>query len=291
MKKSLLISLACALISLPFPHLQAAKELVLAGGSEVFIIDADKAEGGVIEKVWRWSGMEAPEVPDQTRKDFDHMDECKPVDGGRKLLVCASNGGCALIERATKRVLWTAHVTNAHSLALLPHDRVVVASSLSGDQLVVFDLARSGAVVCTTPLHSAHGLVWDDARHCLWALSHDDLRAYELVDWESAKPALKLQATYALPDKDGHDLRPAPGRDELILSTAATVQIFELASHSFHPHPLLGTMPKVKSVDLEPATGRIVVSEWGPKLRLLSPDGRIEFKAERPYKARWMTSP
>ena len=274
---------ACVLCCLTM-HVRAA-ELICAGGNEVFVIDA---EGDTARKLWRWSGEDAADLPAEARRDFNHLDECKPVDNGDKILICASNGGCALVERSTNRLLWRAHSRNAHSLALLPHDRIVVASSLSGDHLEVFDLSSPTTAVCKTPLHSAHGLVWDEQRQCLWALGFDELRAYTLEAWESDKPQLKLKSTYPLPDQDGHDLRPVPGTNELLLTTQHTVQLFDRETASFKPHALLGKEAGIKSVDVHPSTGRIVISEWGAAIRLFEPVGKIQFKDTRPYKVRWL---
>lgn len=269
-------------------HTTFAAELICAGGSEVFIIDAAKAEAGTIEKVWRWSGKDAPDLPEDARRAFEHLDECKPVDHGAKLLICASNGGCAMIERATKRVLWRVHARNAHSLTLLPHDRIVVASSLSGDHLEVFDLKGNDAPIFKTPLHSAHGLVWDEQRQCLWALGFDELRAYTLQHWESGQPSLVLKSTHKLPDEDGHDLRPVPDSSDLVLSTEHGVHLFDRDKATFRPHPTFAAEQGVKSVDIDPASGRTVLGQWRRIARLFQPDGRIEFKDTIPYKLRWM---
>ncbi len=270
---------------------QAAEdEVLLAGGNEMFIINAKTAEAGNVEKLWRWSGVDAPDLPDEVRRDFHHLDECKPMENGAKILVCASNGGCALIERATKKILWRTRVRNAHSLALLPDNRMVVASSLSGDHLEVFNVSGPPQPVFKTPLHSAHGVVWDEQRQCLWALGFDELRAYTLEQWNAEKPALKLKGTHTLPDQDGHDLRPVPSTNELLITTEHSVLLFDRDQGTFKPHPLLGAEQNLKSVDIHPITGRIVVSEWSTAVRLLEPAGTIKFKDARPYKARWMPS-
>lgn len=265
-----------------------ADELILAGGDEVFIVDATEAESGVVKKRWRWSGQEAAEIPEEERREFHHLDECKPLDGGAKLLVCASNGGCALIERASGRVLWRARSRNAHSLDLLPHDRIVVASSLSGDHLEVFDLKGSASPVFKTPLHSAHGVVWDEARRCLWALGFDELRRYTLANWETDTPSLTLKSSHALPDPDGHDLRPLPASDDLLLTTGSGVFLFDREHATFRPHPLVAKEAKVKSADVHPVSGRLVLSRWESTLKLLEPEGTISFADARPYKARWL---
>ena len=265
-----------------------AAELLFAGGKEVFIVDSEKAEAGDLTPLWQWSAETAAEIPEAEKRLFHHLDECKPLDGGTRILICASNGGCALIERATRRVLWRARARNAHSLTLLPGDRIAVASSLGGDHLEVFDRNGGPEPVFKTPLPSAHGLVWDDERHCLWALGFAELRAYTLEDWDLPQPRLALKATHALPDEDGHDLRPVPGTNRLWVSTHGGVHEFDRETSTFRPHPLLGQEERVKSVDLHAASGRIITSQWDATARLLSPVGSITFPTARPYKARWV---
>ena len=285
MKTILCAFTALLLAPLAFLH---ADEIILASGDEVFIVDAAEAAAGKVNKLWRWNAQEASDVPEEAKREFHHMDECKAVEQGAKLLVCASNGGCALIERATKRLLWRAKSRNAHSLDLLPGDRVVVASSLSSDHLEVFDLKGGAAPVFKTPLRSAHGVLWDEARQCLWALGFDELRCYTLVGWDTASPALQLKGTHKLPDADGHDLRPVPASADLLLTTEHGVHFFDRDRASFRPHPILKDHAKVKSVDVHPVTQRIVLSTWGATLRLFAPEGTITVKDARPYKARWM---
>ncbi|MFN0079851.1 MAG: DUF6528 family protein [Prosthecobacter sp.] len=282
-----ILVLFTALLLAPLAMLRA-DEIILAGGDEVFIVDAAEAAAGKVNKLWSWNAQKADDVPEAARRDFHHMDECKAVERGAKLLVCASGGGCALIERATKRVLWRASSRNAHSLDLLPGDRVVVASSLGGDQVEVFDLKGAATPIFKTPLRSAHGLLWDEARKCLWALGYDELRCYTLADWETAAPSLKLKTTHKLPDDDGHDLRPVPASADLLLTTSNGVHLFDRDQLTFRPHPTLKDLAYVKSVDVHPVTQRIVLSTWGATLRLFSPEDTITFKDARPYKARWM---
>ena len=284
-KRHLTFFSALLLAPLAFSH---ADEIMLAGGDEVFIVDAAQAAAGKVNKVWRWNAQEASDVPEEAKREFHHMDECKAVERGAKLLVCASNGGCALIERATQRVLWRAKSRNAHSLDLLPGDRVVVASSLSGDHLEVFDLKDGATPVFKTPLRSAHGVLWDEARQCLWALGFDELRCYTLADWDTATPSLKLKGSHKLPDADGHDLRPVPASADLLLTTEHGVHLFDRDQVTFRPHPVLKDLAKVKSADVHPVTQRIVLSTWGATLRLFAPEGKISFHDARPYKARWL---
>jgi hypothetical protein len=143
--------------------------LILCGMDEVFSIDPSAAETGSIKKLWSWRAKDHGELPETVRGSFGTTDECKPVDAGKKILISSSGGACALVERPSGRVLWHARVPNAHSLELLPHGRVAVASSVggAGNRLLLFDLAHSDYPIWETPLRSAHGVVWDEERQRL----------------------------------------------------------------------------------------------------------------------------
>ncbi len=273
--------------------------VLCAGGSEVFILDATAAENNTeketVKKLWSWTASVENGVPAEQLKRFNNLDECKPLDGGKLILVCASNSGCGLIDRASSKLLWSAAVTNAHSVERLPGERIVAASSISGDKLLLFEMKGEtpATPVWSTPLKSAHGLVWDEQREVLWALGFDELRKYSLKDWKTAQSALELQKTYPLPDNDGHDLRPVPGSkdkpsSDLLVTTHNHVWLFDRESEKFNKHPTLGDLAKVKAVDIHPTTGRIVYSLWAQKFFLASPDVEIATKGNTIYKIRWM---
>jgi len=276
----------------------APSSLLLCGMSEVFMIDAAAAEKGTFEKLWSWRAKDRQDLPEAQRGRFGTTDDCKPVDGGKKVLISSSSSGCALVEYPSGKVLWHGHVQSAHSLELLPRERVVVAGSTggSGNRLVVFDLAQSDKPLHETPLPSGHGVVWDESRKCLWALGLKELRRYELKDWESDKPSLVMQASHALPDEDGHDLLAVPNSSDLIVSTHSHVYLFDRDKLAFRLHPNLGDKALVKSVSIHPTTGRTVFIQatdkawWSGLIRFQSPAGEITPPNEKLYKARWMPS-
>jgi hypothetical protein len=267
-------------------------QIICAGGNEVFVLDVAAAERGEIKKLWTWSGATAEELSESERNQFKNLDECKPLDDGARVLVCASNSGCGLIDRTTGKLLWRASVTNAHSIERLPGNRAAVASSLSGDAVVLFDLVAEGSAkpLWKTPLHSAHGLVWDDERQVLWALGFDELRRYAPTDWNTATPSLTLVESHRLPDPNGHDLRPVPKSDDLVLTTASTVLLFDRRTGEFRPHPLAAGREHVKSFDIHPQSGRIVYSLWKQGVSLLRPDADVALRGSTVYKARWFPS-
>lgn len=264
--------------------------LLVCGGDEVFQIDP---AANPPAKLWSWRAKDRPEIPADLQKAFNTTDECKPLDGGKRLLVTSSGGGCALLELPSGKALWWARVPNAHSIEALPGGKIAVASSVSanGNKVLLFDEKVPEKSIAELPLPSAHGLVWDDARKCLWALGFGELLACEV-----ANDKLTLKSRHKLPDEDGHDLRAVPGSPDLMLSTHAGVWRFHRDDAVFRPDPDLKDRAKVKSADFHPVTGRLVVVQasgknwWTEQIEFLHPPAKLTFKGETLYKARWLVS-
>ena len=137
------LPLAAALLSFLTTPAQA-EPIILCGGDTVFVVDTATAKDN-IEHAWSWKAIQCEQLPTAMRGTFATTDDCKPVDGGSKILISSSSGGCAVVERPSGKVIWYAQVPNAHSLELLPRGRIVVASSVhaKGNRLVLFDLAQA----------------------------------------------------------------------------------------------------------------------------------------------------
>lgn len=264
------------------------ERLVVCGAAEIFQIDP-AAE--MPAKLWSWRAKDHAELPADLVKTFASTTDCKPLDGGKRLLICSSSGGCALLEMPSGKALWWARVPNAHSIEALPGGLIAVAASTAaaGNKVLLFDGKAPDQRVSELALHSAHGLVWDDGRKRLWALGFDRLLACAL---ENGK--LVVKASHALPDKDGHDLRPVPGSAELILSTETGVSRFDRDTFLFRADPDFADRPETKSIDIQPQTGRIVSIRasggdwWTDTIDLHHPAAKIRLKGEILYKARWM---
>jgi hypothetical protein len=293
MTRTILIAATLAIFLVPVAK---GETLLLCGDDTVFVLETSTAAKGTIAKTWSWKAQACSQLPEAMRKTFATTDDCKPTADGARVLISSSSGGCAVVERPSGKVIWYAQVPNAHSLDLLPRDRLVVASSVNakGNRLVLFDLAHSDRPIWETPLPSAHGVVWDEGRQRLWALGFAELQCYALRDWESEKPSLALKARYPLPDENGHDLQPIPGSSDLVVTMTHHVYLFDRDTHAFRLHPALGEKGKVKSVSVHPATGQTAViqamapSWWSDTLDLLSPAAKIRLPGERLYKARWL---
>jgi hypothetical protein len=273
---------------------EAQSELILCGQAEVFIVALGGGAAPVQRKVWSWRVPDSPEIPADLHAAFRTTDDCKPVNGGRQILISSSSGAVALVDRATKRASFVARVTNAHSIELLPGQRIAAAASVStaptGNRLVLFD-AASGRELASDVLRSAHGVVWDDARGLLWALGGDVVRAYRIGEGG----ATRLERTFelALPDEGGHDLAPIPGTSRLFVSTGGHCWYFDRDTRRIEPHDTIANLAHVKSYNVHPRTGRVVYIQaegenwWAEHLHFQKPDGRLRLAGERLYKARW----
>jgi hypothetical protein len=273
-----------------------ADKLVCCGREEVFIIDAETNQSLPIKKLWSWKAAERKDLPESFRSLFRTTDDCKPVAGGSRILISASSGGLALVEYPSGKVIWYAKVGNAHSVELLPNDRIAVAGSThdEGNRVAIYDIRKPDQQLFHEELYSGHGVVWDSRRERLWALGFDELRAYHLEDWETNEPRLKLMATHKLPSPGGHDLSPLPSSTNLIVTASKNVFIFDRDTGSFTEHETLGNEVSVKCVSVHPKTGRTAWTQgedgewWSPHIRFLNPEGVLKLEGERLYKVRWL---
>lgn len=276
---------------------QQRQEVVVCGADELFILDLSAATP---QKVWSWRAANRPELPEAMRRKYQTIAECKPADGGARILIASSSNGAAVIERATGRVEFYATALNGHSIELLPGGRVVIAASHAsngqGDRLSVYDLAHADQELFHVDTPWPHAVIWDAERQLLWADSQKDVVGYRLTDWNSASPKLTAEVVAALPDINGHDMLPVPNSPLLTLATAAHVWFFDRDAHTFTRHPVLGDIPKVKSIQVDPTSGRLLWIQgegeqwWSEVLHFLNPAGQITLPGEKVYKVRWMPS-
>src|SRR5688500_12484946 len=197
----------------PLRQVAPPSELVVCGWGEVFILALGAGAAPTHREVWSWDAPGRPQVPADMQPLFRTTDDCKPVDGGRRILISSSSGGVALVDRETRRASFAARVTNAHSIEMLPGGRIAAAASVStagtGNRIVIFD-AATGRELASDNLRSAHGAIWDDERRTLWAVGGDVLRAYTIAA-DGGTVTLDRTFEIALPSEGGHDLTAIPG--------------------------------------------------------------------------------
>lgn len=256
---------------------------------------------GVAREVWRWSAAEATSLPEPYRRTLlTRIDDCKPVDGGRSILVTASTGGVALIDRATGDVSFRATAPMAHSADVLPNGLIAVALSIhrDGDRLELYDRRRSEAPLLHLPLPSGHGAVWDAKRRRLFVLSHDLIQAYRIAGTDAA-PTLVEAARWTLPGRrDGHDLSRRPDGRYLV-TTDDGVWTFDPGRGSFAALAGLNPRLRVKAVSMAGGgnDGRLAwvqaeESWWAKGFTIARADGsdpvRVPVEGMHLYKVRWV---
>jgi len=212
--------------------------------------------------------------------------------------VTSAGGGVACVDRASLRAVFWAAGACAHSAELLPGNKVVVASSKgkSENRLVLFDLAQPEQPLASEELYGAHGVVWDPQTRILWALGETELHAYAIQALDTVTPALVRKQIHTLPNRWGHDLRPVPQSDALLVTTGDHVWRFDRRRLTFTPCDGLADLANVKAVDIHPKTGRMVFvkaeqSFCSERVFFRDPDGELVLPGQKIYKARWATFP
>lgn len=274
-----------------------ARELIVCGWDEVFILDVDTKTDKGYRRTWTWRAQDRDDLPAEFKPLFRTTDECKPFDGGSRILITSSGGGVALVNRADGRVLFYARVANAHSAELLPNNRVAVAASHDkagkGDRLIVFNVGKPNEEILSAELPWGHGVVWDAQRSRLWALADKDIRVFELRDWDSNAPSLRRAELIPLPEGMGHNLSPVNGTPALAVSTTNHCWLFDRDTKTLRPHPDLADTKHVKSISYHPATGQIAYVQaegenwWAERIHFVNPGGFLHVAGEHFYKARW----
>lgn len=279
------------------------RELITCGRERVHILDLNARDAnGTPQIVWTWQAADRTDLPADYKPRFRSTDECKPVDGGRRILITSSSGAVALVDRAKNAVVFYGRAVNAHSADVLPHNRIAVAASHDprenkGDALILFDIGTSDREIGRSPLPAGHGVVWDEKRQVLWALSNNHIHRYVLRDWTTASPRLEQVGAIALPESSGHDFYPVPGTAMLSVTTATHCWLFDRDRQTLTPHPLLGDKAAIKSITVHPTTGQIAFTEaerpewWTTRVQFFKPNDVVTVPGEQFYKVRWNLAP
>ncbi len=273
-------------------------ELIVCGWDEVFIMQLDGPTDSIGQKAWSWRAQDSPGLPDSMQAKFASTDDCKPVDGGRAILITSSSDGVALVERASKKVLFWASAVNAHSAALLPGGLVAVAAShrpeQPGDRLVLFAPGTPGVELAHYELSHGHGAVWDSERELLYALADNYVRVFRLVGVGTGGAHLEDAARIELPQSGGHDLYPVVGTRYLSLSTGKKCWLLDRDSGRVLPHPELADQARVKSICVSARGGQMTWTQaegdnwWTTRIGMLGPENTVLMPEQKIYKVRWM---
>jgi hypothetical protein len=277
---------------------QSRNELIVCGDNQVTIFDVNQSRDTIPHITWQWQADDASTLPDEYRNQyFQSIDECKPVASGTQLLITSSAGGVALIDIASKNITFYALVGNAHSAELLPNNRIAVMSSThdQGNRIVLFDIERPETPIFHDSIYSGHGVIWDNKDELLYALGYDELRAYDLKDWNTESPSLEIIKSWKIPGESGHDLSNwSRDHNKLILTEHESVWLFDKSTHKFKPFVPLRARENVKAISHHPSTHRMAyiqaeISWWSHRVYLTDPDQWFSFPGIKLYKVRWMS--
>lgn len=297
-----IISLVFILVAASALAVDEEWRFVAAEQGATNVVIASASPKAPLEFTWRWSPYEDPNVAKDAAA-FAWIDECKMIDGGRAVLVCASNGGAAAIDIATARARWylklAPDTAGPHSLEFLPDGRVAVACSVGIDKLIFVDVVKhpyepsKQTVKEVMDLPGGHGVVWDSKRNSLFALGFTNL--FELTylkETMSVKIKNKWDFSQVAIDPRGHDL-VADGKGGYYMTNRTGVWNFNPEAGAFKPimmrsHVKSYSPDAVKGILLQVPTekwwsDRLIIIESNGVERIVGP-----FKDAKFYKARWI---
>ena len=234
-------------------------ELVFCGDNHVFVINADLAKETYKEGIlWSLDVKTLASGLGLATNRCDHLDDCKFVDNGTKLLLTSSYGWCALLDYATGKMLFhTTQVPNAHSAEYIPGGYIAVATSTGTTDLhnrvQLYSVEKSEQILASAYLYSGHGLVWDYSRNVLYGAGGDALKVFEVTFGE--KPSITLKKTVKTPKTGIHDLMRV---DNSTLTVAGDhAYLFNVDTETFTEMNLFSGSSAIKSLNYNGETGEI----------------------------------
>ena len=234
-------------------------ELVVCGDNHVFVINADLIKDSYKESiVWQLDAKTLATKLGLAANRCDHLDDCKFVDNGTKLLLTSSYGWCVLMDYPTGEVLFhTTQVPNAHSAEYIPGGYIAVATSTGSEathnKVQLYSVDKSEKILATADLYSGHGLVWDYNRNVLYGAGGNVVKIFELSLGDS--PAITLKKTISAPQGGIHDLMRV---DDNTLTVAGTrAYLFNIGTEKFEEMTLFSGSTAIKSLNYNGETGEI----------------------------------
>ena len=208
--------------------------------------------------------------------------------GGIVHVLAAYHGRVQLVRFSDQKLVKDfSSYSSCHSAELLPDSVIVTANSNHGR----LRLHRSAVEFVDLKLPYAHGVTWDKARKCLWALG-DFLYRLNYADGK-----LSIDEKFELPlSPTGHDLFPLRGEARLLVSNNDALFLFDIATGKFET---VSNLKAIKSAS-QHLDGTIWASDpaeiegaasWQSdavlRVRPAAPEIRYRNEGTRFYKARW----
>ena len=157
--------------------------------TRIVMLDPDVVAPEPAKIVWEWrpsndANLKAAGLAGR----FGNPSECKPSEDGKRILVCASDNGFAVVDVATTNAVAAGVIhlpdgkyANLHSICELPDGNLVVAGSQGGGLIVVDIKSKpfsTSPAITTNAYRGAHGALWDAKRNCLWATGEKPLTRF-----------------------------------------------------------------------------------------------------------------
>ena len=229
----------------------SGRMLIACGSNKVYIFDESLARASGNYKdglIWEWDASTAKSV---IGGNMDHIDDAKPVNDNKQILVTSSYNWAALVDIATKKVLWYATgVTGAHSAEILPGNLIAVACS--GEHVMLFDASMPNKKLAQYDLGSAHGVVWMESVQRLYAIGGTTLQKYRVMG-----NALSLDQTFdtksavtGLHDMTKYD-------SNTLIMTGSRAALFNVNTNTFTNIPHFNGFVGMKSINCNPDTGEV----------------------------------
>lgn len=273
-------------------HLQKIPKgsLITCGGKYVLIIDPSISRD-TTSIIWKWS---FDDHKDYFPKDMElqNFDECKPIDGGKRLLMTAGGGSC-IIDVESGKPSFFIKTYNAHSADTLPGNFLVIANSLGNsplnNRIILVNRSNNNRILFSDSLYSAHGVVWNEKYQRLFILGYDVIRLYKF-HFKGDNSTLELEKEIRLPSDNGHDLSMVDA-ERFLVTTNYGVYLLYVDGWSFVEFKPLKGISSVKSVNLNPRTNNLIFTRaeeswWTFNIYSFSPQYAINIPFVRLYKVR-----
>ncbi len=222
-----------------------AKNPVVVGAEQaqtrIVMLDPDVVAPATAKVIWEWRPSKDPKlIAAKLAGRFGNISECKPSEDGKRILVCASDNGFAVVDVATTNAVAAGFINlpdrkyaNLHSICELPDGNLVVAGSQGGG-LIVVDIKTKpfSTAPAMTPheYRGAHGALWDAKRKCLWATGEKPLTRFF---YDPATKTLKRDKSWTTEEPYsrccGHDLVWGDeGRDSIACTLGPAIARLDL---------------------------------------------------------------
>jgi hypothetical protein len=263
--------------------------VLVCGDSKVLMVEYPEDNDSIPEMVWHWDAHLANDLPAEYQtKKFNSIDDCKPTPDRKQIMISSSSGAVAIVTLKDKKVTFLADVPNAHSIELLPGNKIVAAASTAqnGNRLMLFEMSQPAELLDSDSLYSAHGVVWDEQRKSLYALGYDVLREYKLQYGSK----LILNNEWKIPGESGHDLQLTPEEERLFITEHTGAWEFDISTGKFSKIDNFPDAENIKSLNQNKARQFVYTvpeeSWWTYHVTFFNPAGKLCFPDMRVYKAR-----